>query len=96
MSLQNKPGRPKSVTARKTFKDYYCEPEFREKHMNYLKEKICCEQCGKNITRVNMNRHKQSKMCVKQCGIDKTDEMNSLKEQCNLLQIELNKILQKL
>jgi ribosomal protein L44E len=43
------------------FKDkYYSKPEYKEKHMQKLKEKVKCETCDKMICRVNMNRHKKT------------------------------------
>ena len=38
---------------------YKTDPEFREKHLAKLKEKIECE-CGKKISRANMKQHKST------------------------------------
>lgn len=59
----------------KTFKDYYANDEFREKHMNYLKHKIQCE-CGKEVSRVNINRHKLTIVHLKRMEDIKKKEYN--------------------
>lgn len=44
---------------KKSFKDYYKNEEFKNKHQEYIKEKIPCE-CGCQVMRVGMARHKRS------------------------------------
>jgi hypothetical protein len=45
-----------------TFKIRYdTDDEFKEAHLNYMKEKIKCSGCGALVSRCNMPRHKQSK-----------------------------------
>ena len=43
----------------KTFKDYYQDPEFKKRHLAYIKEKIICE-CGTKISKHNKYRHLKS------------------------------------
>ena len=43
-----------------SFKKYYSDPEFRERHLNYMKEKVICD-CGFMTSRNNMTRHKRSR-----------------------------------
>lgn len=47
----------------KVFRDYYKDPEFKQKHLNKMKEKIQCEICGTMISRSNMKTHNKSKKC---------------------------------
>jgi hypothetical protein len=43
-----------------SFKNRYDEDiYFRQKHLNYCKEKIKCKTCNKLVTRSNMSRHKK-------------------------------------
>ncbi len=43
-----------------TFKKYYSNPEWRERHLTKMKEKVICE-CGKMVARANITVHKKSK-----------------------------------
>ena len=43
-----------------SFKKYYSDPEFRERHQKYMKEKVICD-CGFMTSRNNMTRHKRSR-----------------------------------
>jgi hypothetical protein len=47
----------------KTFKEYYSNPEFKEKHKAYINEKIKCDECGNSVSRVNMAKHKKTNKC---------------------------------
>ena len=53
-----------------SFKDYYSNPEWKEKHLSYMKEKVVCD-CGKSVCRANMSTHKKSHIHIK-----KMDEIN--------------------
>lgn len=44
----------------KKFKDYYQDPEFRERHLNYIKEEVECE-CGMQVARCRLTKHKKTK-----------------------------------
>jgi len=48
-------------TGSKTFKEYYADPEFKKKHLAYVKEKVMCD-CGKEISRSNMSAHVKTKL----------------------------------
>jgi hypothetical protein len=45
--------------ARKTFKEYYQDEDFKKKHLAYILTKCECS-CGKQITRSNMSTHKKT------------------------------------
>lgn len=53
----------KIVKKYKTFKEYYADPAFRERHLKYINEKIPCPVCGIMTFRHHMSRHKKSKKC---------------------------------
>lgn len=44
---------------RKTFKDYYSDPEYKQRHKEYLMQKVQCE-CGCTYLRSNSSHHKQT------------------------------------
>ena len=41
----------------KTFKDHYANPEYRNKHLAYIKVKVPCKICGCMVSRSNMTKH---------------------------------------
>ncbi len=41
---------------RKKFKEYYADPEFKKRHLEYVNEKIECT-CGRSISRSNYSKH---------------------------------------
>ena len=41
---------------RKKFKEYYADPEFKKRHLEYVNEKIECA-CGRSISRSNYSKH---------------------------------------
>lgn len=45
----------------KSFKEYYANPEFKEKHKKYMVQRVECD-CGKSITRCNLTTHKRTKL----------------------------------
>lgn len=54
----NKEKREKHLT-----KNKLKNPEWKEKHYNYLKQKIPCDNCGCVVMYSSMWRHKQSNKC---------------------------------
>lgn len=44
---------------KKSFKDYYKNEDYKKKHLEYIKEKITCD-CGCQVTRVGMCKHKRN------------------------------------
>ena len=47
-------------------KNYYDDPEFRERHKAYMKEKIKCpDGCGSVTARYNMHHHRKSEKHIK-------------------------------
>ena len=44
---------------------YRNDPEFREKCLQRLKEKVKCEVCGSTVTKANIYRHKQSRKHIR-------------------------------
>lgn len=61
----------------KSFKDYYADPEFREKHLKYVMEKTNC-QCGKMVARCNLGRHRKSKVHIK--WMEENDRPTQIRE----------------
>jgi hypothetical protein len=47
--------KPKKVSNFKT--KYYSRPEYREKHLQYVKQRITCKICGGAVQRSNMSKH---------------------------------------
>ena len=80
----------------KTFKEYYADPEFKEKHLKYITEKLPCE-CGCMVTRVNWLRHAKTNkhkklMEMKELNEIDDNELNNLKRQVKTLQKTIEKI----
>ena len=44
----------------KTFKEYYQDPTYRERHLSYVKQRVPCS-CGASVMRCNMTNHKKTK-----------------------------------
>lgn len=44
---------------KKTFKEYYADPEYKKKHLAHMLEKVTCE-CGQVSSRNNMPKHKKT------------------------------------
>lgn len=62
---------------KKTFKQRYDDdPEFKAKHLDYVKQKIMCE-CGKNISRSNMSAHVKTKLHTKK--LKPTEQTEAIK-----------------
>lgn len=68
------PEKIKIVTKKKfNFKDYYqTHPEFRERHLMKLKEKVACA-CGRNVAKCGLARHYRTKAHLN--TITKKDEV---------------------
>ena len=45
----------------KTFREYYADPEYRKKHLEYITQTVECPNCDLSCQRVAMARHRQSK-----------------------------------
>lgn len=43
------------------FKEYYANPEFKERYLAYKNERIKCRKCGKIVSRNNYSVHLKSK-----------------------------------
>ena len=43
----------------KSFKEYYTNPEFKKKHLEYINARVKCE-CGASIVRCGLARHKRT------------------------------------
>lgn len=39
------------------FKTYYADPEYKAKHLAYMKTKVPCKICGHMVQRSNMSHH---------------------------------------
>ncbi len=53
---------PENQKPKKIFKDYYADPEYRRKHLDRMKEKVECPDCGHITARANLTKHKRSKV----------------------------------
>jgi hypothetical protein len=49
----------KSIKKTKTFKEYYQDPAYRERHNKYMLTKVPCA-CGTITARNNMSHHKKT------------------------------------
>lgn len=63
---------------RKTFKEYYADPEFRERHLRYIKEKLPCT-CGKLVSRANMHKHKLTNIHQRRLELLADDDLELIK-----------------
>ncbi len=73
------------IKKKQTFKEYYdSNPEFREKHLNKLRERIICE-CGKSVARSNLSRHKKTTLHIKHLNC-KTNELAETKKKLRRLE----------
>lgn len=81
------------ATKKKTFKDYYADPAFRERHLAKLKEPVTCE-CGSEVNRNNLHVHKKTRKHEKRMKEIKTDP--NLIHVINKVQAEYEKTLQKI
>ena len=69
-----------ATKTRKSFKEYYADPIFRDKHKEYIKTKIPCPICNKLIARYNMSNHKKSKICKIINQTSKNNDIERFKE----------------
>lgn len=74
----------------KTFKEYYKNPEFREKHLKYMKTKVVCA-CGTPCERCNMFNHKRTKKHIKQMAKKELEE-----NQIQILHREIEELKEQL
>ena len=79
---------------KKSFKEYYNDPEYRKKHLAKVNEKIKCE-CGQDCSRGNLAAHKKTSrhnksMLEKKGTISNTEELITNLE--NILFILKNKV----
>jgi hypothetical protein len=51
-----------SLIKRKTFREYYQDPHFRERHLHYMSEKVKCKECGQMTSRCNMTKHRRTEI----------------------------------
>jgi len=80
----------------KTFKEYYQDPVFRERHKKYLLTKIECPECGCVTSRCNMSHHKKTEKHKRLSRIKKVNnnknEIESLKKQLSWLEEKINSL----
>lgn len=94
----------KTIKKTKTFKEYYQDPEFRERHKKYMLTKVKCD-CGCDIARNHMSHHKKTKKHqrllnnpVHKEKIDafhreiKKKKIESLKEEIDKMNAEIEKL----
>lgn len=76
-------GRPKlDNPMNKTFKDYYADAEYRQKHLDKLNERVKCPNCSAFTAKNNLKRHQSSHLCTsKKNNNQLTKELRDLKKQ---------------
>lgn len=75
----------------KSFKEKYSEdPEFRDRHLAYLREKVTCE-CGKVVSRVNKQRHMTTPVHHKRMKTVETSDISALKKEVAQLKEMISK-----
>ena len=86
---------------RKTFKDYYDDPKYRKKHLDYMKQKIQCE-CDVITRRCNMSKHRKTAAHIKwveennKYKVKYLPRVKKLKEKVEKINDELKYIMKKL
>jgi len=76
------------MTDFKTFKEYYQDPEFRQKLKEYQSTKVKCE-CGTLTARNNMSHHRKTdkhQKWVKEFGDPRQIEIDNLKKRLTSLE----------
>lgn len=72
--------------AKKTFVDYYRDPEYKERHLKYMKKKVLCECCGVYVARNNMCHHRKTKKhTVNAQKEELTSQVNTMKRETKKL-----------
>jgi hypothetical protein len=96
----------------KTFKDYYSDPAYKQRHLEYIKQKVPCK-CGVITARNNMSTHKKTKKhqklikqaekhqrLIKKAEIHqkliKTKQFQELQDALENLKIQTKKLLKKI
>ncbi len=73
------------IKKKQTFKEYYdSSPEFREKHLSKLRERITCE-CGTSVARSNLYRHNKTNLHAKKLRA-LTNELDETKKKLRKLE----------
>lgn len=67
----------KPIKRSKTFKERYQDPEYKEKHKQYVNQKIECD-CGKSVTRAGLALHKRSRIHQKRLDEKKNNDETEL------------------
>ncbi len=65
---------------------YYADPEYRAKHLAYVKAKVTCPACNVQVARCNVSKHKRTQPhqhC--QALYDKAQRKSSREEQLQLI-----------
>ena len=75
------------------FKQYYSNPEFKEKHLTYMKEKVPCPDCSKNISRSHMSNHRKRTGCMSK---REQEQIGGVRRQNKKLKRELERIKERL
>ncbi len=73
----------------KTFKEYYSDPVYKQRHLEYVKQKIPCT-CGLIMARCNMGHHKKTKKHQKLL------KLNNFQTTLDDLKSQTKKLLKKL
>ena len=68
----------KAVNKYKSFTEYYADPEYRRKHLEYVKTRVECEGCGAMVPRSGTTAHKTTRKHKQ--GLQKKEVEDGLKK----------------
>ena len=75
------------------FKQYYANPEFREKHLTDMKCKLPCSGCGFVTSRANMTKHKRSRNHLKRMKGIEESQVLALQNKIDRLKQRMKKMI---
>ncbi len=76
----------------KKFKEYYEDPIFKQKHLDYVNQKVLCK-CGCFISRGNLSKHQLTKKHIKNIKINEKEYVNKFNYMINLTEEDLKKYI---
>lgn len=77
---------------KKTFKEYYQDPEFKARHLASLRKLVVCEECKTNVKKYNLahhrssQKHKRNVLVMKEESRSKSISVNEVKALIEKLQ----------
>jgi len=81
----------------KTFKDYYQDPEFKKRHMEYINSYVTCS-CGTQVRRAYMTVHKKTKKHIRgaENNKEKSNKLENIDESDKCVIVVSEKTLKNL